>query len=105
MILDILIRNADLVDGTGEAMRRADIGVKDGRIVAVAEAGEVDASGDASATGRRSGNEGEYTRGCLTRLEEEPTTTSTVVAHAPVGRRAVCTVDRGNRRSTRTCRP
>jgi N-acyl-D-aspartate/D-glutamate deacylase len=47
MNLDILIRNADLVDGTGEAMRRADIGVKDGRIVAIAEAGEVDASGSA----------------------------------------------------------
>src|SRR5438876_8665590 len=41
-MLDVLIRNATLVDGTGAPARRADIGVRDGRIVAVTGAGEID---------------------------------------------------------------
>lgn len=36
-MLDILIRGATLVDGSGAAARRADIGVKDGRIAEVGE--------------------------------------------------------------------
>lgn len=42
MPLDLLIRNADLADGTGESLRRADIGVRDGRIEAVTGPGELD---------------------------------------------------------------
>jgi N-acyl-D-aspartate/D-glutamate deacylase len=40
-VLDLLIRDAEIVDGTGAAARRGDVGVKDGRIVAV---GDVDDS-------------------------------------------------------------
>lgn len=36
-MLDIVIRDANLVDGTGAPARRADIGVKDGRIVEVGQ--------------------------------------------------------------------
>ncbi|MFK7896390.1 MAG: amidohydrolase family protein [Myxococcota bacterium] len=38
----ILIRNANLADGTGEPCRRADIAVQDGKIAAVTGAGECD---------------------------------------------------------------
>ena len=38
-MLDVVVRNGSVIDGTGAPARHADIGVKDGRIVAV---GEVD---------------------------------------------------------------
>ena len=38
---DILIRGGDVVDGTGSARRRADVGIHGGRIVAIGELGEV----------------------------------------------------------------
>ena len=41
MNIDILIRNADLADGTGDAPRRADIAVRDSRIAEVAAAGQL----------------------------------------------------------------
>jgi len=42
MNIDILIRNADLADGSGDSLRRADIAVRDGKIEAVAAAGGID---------------------------------------------------------------
>jgi N-acyl-D-aspartate/D-glutamate deacylase len=39
-MLELLLRNGTLVDGTGSPSRRADIGVRDGRIVAVGSADE-----------------------------------------------------------------
>ena len=44
MNLDLLIRNADLADGTGAPLRRADVAVRDGRIEAIAAAGEIEAT-------------------------------------------------------------
>jgi N-acyl-D-aspartate/D-glutamate deacylase len=55
-VLDLLIRDAAIVDGTGAAARRGDVGVRGGRIVAVGEVDEsaaktVDAEGQALAPG------------------------------------------------------
>jgi N-acyl-D-aspartate/D-glutamate deacylase len=55
-VLDLLIHDADIVDGTGAPARRGDVGVKDGRIVAVGEVDDsaaktVDAEGQALAPG------------------------------------------------------
>ncbi|MXZ51900.1 MAG: hypothetical protein F4Z34_01780, partial [Acidimicrobiaceae bacterium] len=46
-MLDTLITGGTLVDGTGAEARPADIGIADGRIVAVADPGEL---ADANAT-------------------------------------------------------
>ena len=55
-MLDLVIRNGRVVDGTGAPAFKADIGVKDGRIVAVGEVAEpaatqVDAAGKVVAPG------------------------------------------------------
>jgi len=50
-MLDTIIRGGTLVDGTGAAPRRADIGIRDGRIVAIGELAE-DATEVIDATGR-----------------------------------------------------
>ncbi|ORW09572.1 N-acyl-D-amino-acid deacylase family protein [Mycobacterium kyorinense] len=55
-MLDLLIRDAEIVDGTGAPTRHGNVGVKDGRIVAVGETDElaaktVDAQGQTLAPG------------------------------------------------------
>ena len=55
-MLDLLIRDAEIVDGTGAPARHGDVGVRDGRIVAVGEVDEpaaktVDAQGQTLAPG------------------------------------------------------
>jgi len=55
-MLDLLIRDASIVDGTGAPARHGDVGVRDGRIVAVGEVDEpaaktVDAEGQTLAPG------------------------------------------------------
>jgi N-acyl-D-aspartate/D-glutamate deacylase len=55
-VLDLLIRDAAIVDGTGAPARHGDVGVRDGRIVAVGEVADsaaktVDAEGQALAPG------------------------------------------------------
>ncbi|HEY3095470.1 MAG TPA: amidohydrolase family protein [Acidimicrobiia bacterium] len=49
-MLDVKITGGDVVDGTGAARRRADVGIKDGRVVAIGDVDEsatrtIDASG------------------------------------------------------------
>jgi N-acyl-D-aspartate/D-glutamate deacylase len=39
-MLDILIRGGDVIDGTGAPARRADVGIRDGKIVAIGEIDE-----------------------------------------------------------------
>jgi N-acyl-D-aspartate/D-glutamate deacylase len=55
-VLDLLIRDAEIVDGTGSPARHGDVGVRDGRIVAVGDVDEpaakaVDAQGQTLAPG------------------------------------------------------
>jgi N-acyl-D-aspartate/D-glutamate deacylase len=55
-VLDLLIRDAQIVDGTGAPARHGDVGVRDGRIVAVGDVDEqatktIDAEGQTLAPG------------------------------------------------------
>ena len=49
---DLLIRHGDLIDGTGSARRKADIGVAGDRIAAVGDLAEASAAVEADASGR-----------------------------------------------------
>jgi N-acyl-D-aspartate/D-glutamate deacylase len=49
-LLDYLIRSGTLLDGSGEAARTADVGLQDGRVVAVGDVGE-DAATELDASG------------------------------------------------------
>ena len=51
-MLDILIRDGMLVDGTGAAPRRADVGVKDGHIVAIDQRIDIDTHETIDAAGK-----------------------------------------------------
>ena len=42
--MDLLLRGADLAEGTGAPLRRADIAIERGRIAAIADAGELEPS-------------------------------------------------------------
>ena len=54
-MLDELLAGATLVDGTGAPARRADVGVRDGRIVAVGEPGTEDDAATTTVDCRRPG--------------------------------------------------
>jgi N-acyl-D-aspartate/D-glutamate deacylase len=67
MPTDILIRNADLADGTGDPLRRADIAVQNGRIAAISGPGEQDPANAAEvieAEGPRTRPRSSRPRGC-----------------------------------------
>ena len=49
-MLDYVIRSGTVIDGTGEPGRLADIGIRDGRIVAI---GQIDEAGDDRVRRRR----------------------------------------------------
>lgn len=51
-MFDILIRNGLVIDGTGRASRRADIGIRDGQIVAIGKLDAATAATVVDATGR-----------------------------------------------------
>src|SRR5882672_1237404 len=55
-MLDCVIRGGDVIDGTGRPRRRADVGIRDGKIVSIGDVAEeagqtIDASGLAVAPG------------------------------------------------------
>ncbi len=52
MTFDVLIRNGQVVDGTGSAPRRADVGINGERIAAVGELGEAEGYDEIDAAGR-----------------------------------------------------
>ena len=47
-MLDLAIRRGDLVDGTGSRRRKVDVGIVDGRVVAIGEVGEASSELDAT---------------------------------------------------------
>src|SRR5271167_1601133 len=49
---DLIIRNADLIDGTGAQARQNDLAVKDERIIALGSLGHVKAAREIDGTGK-----------------------------------------------------
>ena len=52
-MLDVKICGGTLIDGTGDASRRADLGIREGRIVAIGAIGETETSNAIEAWGGR----------------------------------------------------
>src|SRR6476469_8019682 len=50
-MLDVVIRGGTLVDGTGAPSRRADVGIRDGRVVEIGKVGDEDAAETIDADG------------------------------------------------------
>ena len=47
-MLDILIKNANIIDGSGKAAYRGDVGIKDGKLVLRTEGAQADRTIDAA---------------------------------------------------------
>ena len=51
-MLDVIIRNGEVIDGTGAPRRRADVGISEGRIEVIGDLSAARAPGEIDATGK-----------------------------------------------------